>query len=882
MLGLGGRTRVCPQCAAEADRRAVWCGWCGAWLAAAARAETAQRTTAPADDPTARVEGGAPDGSVAGGGPGRLMRVAAVVGVLGVVTALVVVARPAPVAESLVGRLDVGSGPTATLPPPPGLAVAWRQPAGTPTEDAWFGGGNGQVAVRGGRVAIGGLVLDRASGEVLADLRAGPLWGNWDLQGEAATLRGDALEVTDVLTGEVLSRTPVDASLAGEGAPYLEPYALARGHGTSLFSGWGPAPPDPDDPYGGPRWVLVGDDGAAVASGTGSAHAWGWARHRSSTHALITLPPEDGPAEPGPEEWSVIELATGREVLRVTPRGDSWQPPRVIGTHALVALARGQPGAGGADLVWDVSLHDLAAERVTWQGELASVESPALHAVTSEGRAVVARRVGSSLQVDLLDGEGVHTVTSVPAPGMGVWSDGPSTAELVGATSEVVVALDETREALVATGVDGTRRWRRSLPPLPDEAWIRLDVVEDLVGLTVDVGDGPRLYLLDLEDGGLLHQVTPGHPRYRDVAEPRVAATIDGLVAVGTGVDTPWEPPPTLAAMDWLDVRDGRQQALDEVVGGWMRGLDVPTDMLDDDGTLDTSGFLRATLSGTVLDQDGRVSPVVVWPEDGGRLELLAGRQGLTWVELPAGAAAPYDAEGHDVVAVADDTLVLRGSDREGLPSTLLVDRVSGTSAVLSSIRPLGVAADVVLGQDEGGNGTTALVAHDLTGQRVRWRIPWAWDDSLAADDQQVVLRQGTVLTAHRPGDGTVLWRTELGRLVTGPVVLTEDTALLDTPYGEVLAIDRADGSLRWRQRVGAPVTALAAAGDHTLVGTRDGTVVQLDAGGVQVQRVTVGSTPVTGVASVGPTVVATVGLEVVGLRPDGTGLTVQDEVGIP
>ncbi len=272
----------------------------------------------------------------------------------------------------------------------------------------------------------------------------------------------------------------------------------------------------------------------------------------------------------------------------------------------------------------------------------------------------------------------------------------------------------------------------------------------------------------------------------------------------------------------------------------------------------------------------------MVWPERNGRLDLLAGRGAPTTVDLPPEATGPGSVGGHDVVAVADRTLVVRTGDADGRLRTILLDRDGQGTTVLADTRPLAVAGRVVLGQRDPGDGTAAVTAHDLDDGALRWEAPWAWDDALAADERQVVLRTGSEVTARDPIGGSVVWRAELDRMATGPVVLTESAVLLHTLHGEVVALERDGGGVAWRGHVGGVVTSLAAAGDHALVGTRDGTVVQLDAAGREVQRVTVGSAPVTAVASAGPTIVAVVGRDVVGLRPDGAGISRQDEVPLP
>ena len=100
---------------------------------------------------------------------------------------------------------------------------------------------------------------------------------------------------------------------------------------------------------------------------------------------------------------------------------------------------------------------------------------------------------------------------------------------------------------------------------------------------------------------------------------------------------------------------------------------------------------------------------------------------------------------------------------------------------------------------------------------------------------------------------------------------------------GNLGVVRTADGQEVWRRDAAiiAP-TALAFTGDHLLVGTRDGRVIEHDSAGSVARIIDVGNGPVTSIAAAAGTLVVGVDDVIRGYRTDGDGLTSRDQVTVP
>lgn len=69
---------------------------------------------------------------------------------------------------------------------------------------------------------------------------------------------------------------------------------------------------------------------------------------------------------------------------------------------------------------------------------------------------------------------------------------------------------------------------------------------------------------------------------------------------------------------------------------------------------------------------------------------------------------------------------------------------------------------------------------------------------------------------------GMARWRTELGGIVRGAPVGTEDIVYAGAADGWLYAIDATDGSVRWRHQLDGPILTSAALTEHLLVATTE------------------------------------------------------------
>lgn len=117
------------------------------------------------------------------------------------------------------------------------------------------------------------------------------------------------------------------------------------------------------------------------------------------------------------------------------------------------------------------------------------------------------------------------------------------------------------------------------------------------------------------------------------------------------------------------------------------------------------------------------------------------------------------------------------------------------------------------------------------TGVKSLWSVstPASDKDEIYADLRPVLVDEVIytvaaegVVQAHRLEDGRRLWKVELDSVISAGLGQGADLLLLGTAKGEVLALDRKDGALRWRSRVSSEVLAPPVAA-NTLVIVRSG-----------------------------------------------------------
>lgn len=149
------------------------------------------------------------------------------------------------------------------------------------------------------------------------------------------------------------------------------------------------------------------------------------------------------------------------------------------------------------------------------------------------------------------------------------------------------------------------------------------------------------------------------------------------------------------------------------------------------------------------------------------------------------------------------------------------------------------------------------------------------------AGNDRLVAQQRSGWWVVDAADGTAVGerREELVQLL----VVGDGLVAVAGVDGTLEVVRTADGQTAWLQQdatLAPPVVVFT--GDHLLVGTRDGRVVEHDKTGEVVRTTEVGSGPVTSIASAAGTLVVGIDDVLRGFRADGDGLTSRDEVTVP
>ncbi|MGH2759808.1 MAG: PQQ-binding-like beta-propeller repeat protein [Actinomycetota bacterium] len=137
------------------------------------------------------------------------------------------------------------------------------------------------------------------------------------------------------------------------------------------------------------------------------------------------------------------------------------------------------------------------------------------------------------------------------------------------------------------------------------------------------------------------------------------------------------------------------------------------------------------------------------------------------------------------------------------------------------------------------GEAVTQLQALEPATGRERWRFSWDGTSSCGSE-RSVAVGEGIVvvpgagagdgLTALNAADGRVRWHRELRGFPEGPPVVAGDSVYTTTAGGRyVYALDRDEGSIRWRSDLGPGARGPVAAGEGVVI-VKDEGVVALDA----------------------------------------------------
>lgn len=714
----------------------------------------------------------------------------------------------------------------------------------------WSGAWPLEVVARGDRVRVGNLVVDAHGGNLVGV--APPLW---QVTGaERAVVDGRELVVLDTLSGEVLSRAQLS-----DGLPDGPLWDAHRGRGASLLQ------------YEA-QGALVADDGSLVATIDG-----GFLSYVDRAVGDPVAFPVRGPISESElnTPLRLVRADTGEVVVdfpepmvRVADvHGDLAM---VATTDASIDLYHSPPVA--EDVVWSVVLLDARTGEERARVTAISREPPRLLGTFSDGTAVVTTRVGDEYPLLAVTAPGdVSTIAQV-----GRRSDWMDAGFIVESTALTAAGLAD--DVLVVSDGDGQVR---GLDRSGDRLW-QLDVPWTA---GVRAGDG-HVALYDDEDGRIqLVQAADGEvvatlqPPDDDWMVGEVVGIPMGVVEEHVGISrsghylTPNQGP--LVDTTWLHLRTGETGTLDDV----FRPFAGDAEPVGQDWVF----------HGVVPDELGEPEPVVSRMQPPNEFELLEPGDGFRTYELPLPPTQDVPAFGVVAVGASADHFAAR---REGGHSpldlaTIVLDRTTGTPTTIGGVSGIGLFGGLLLAEEvDESYAVTATVAVDPATGEERWRSEpharFPGQEFLRVDDELVIDTGMARVTATGTQDGTRRWTHPTDVVLSGDVVLGPSHVVVATTDGQLLALDRRDGTVAWRTALGVPVASLTGAGDHVLVGTHHGLVIHLDGRGREVQRIAVGTGSVHEVAALGETVVAIVDDRVIGLRTDGNGITRDDEVELP
>lgn len=181
----------------------------------------------------------------------------------------------------------------------------------------------------------------------------------------------------------------------------------------------------------------------------------------------------------------------------------------------------------------------------------------------------------------------------------------------------------------------------------------------------------------------------------------------------------------------------------------------------------------------TTFGRDPRVSDHLRWHES------LEGRS----VGLEVHAGALYAATSSHAYRLA--------SDDGATVWSVLLDPGEPDDVVDSFALAVGDGHVVVSGSGD-GYGTRSLSPADGAEQwRVRTRVRWP---SVAG---RTLYTGGSAVTAFDLADGTERWQALAAELGYSPITATEETVLVEGPEAVVYALDAADGTTQWRTDLG-------------------------------------------------------------------------------
>jgi outer membrane protein assembly factor BamB len=121
------------------------------------------------------------------------------------------------------------------------------------------------------------------------------------------------------------------------------------------------------------------------------------------------------------------------------------------------------------------------------------------------------------------------------------------------------------------------------------------------------------------------------------------------------------------------------------------------------------------------------------------------------------------------------------------------------------------------------------VAAYDVRYGTLLWIASARAQSQPALGDERVFIAEPERLTALHDDTGVVAWQFPLAEALAAPLAWSHGWLLATTEAGAVLAIRAIDGSLIWRQELGAQIHATAAlAADRVYLSMTDGRIVAL------------------------------------------------------
>lgn len=854
-------SRRCHECDRSVGGRAAWCGSCGARLAegrvpsdAPTRDGRSDRHRQARTGPTTgQAVEQRPPASTADTDPAALAHdhdhdqstqptsgadrpaFRAAAGVLLIVTALalvLVVAGDQATPQGTAGRVDLPNGLIADAPLPTDrltLAWAWRPDE----QDVVTGSFPPQVTVvdaDDGLVAIDGLLLDSRAERVV-----GRLPWNAVAVGDRVVVADDAGVATwDPRAGEARDEIPLD------GVGDLDNARVVGG-------------------LDGDRLVVETYPRTAATDG------------RRSPRGLVLAP--DGSTTPIADQVGRELVATlgGRFVLTIADESDGDGVFAVVDPddgRLIGELGSLRDGTSVVELDGTVvrgegeTLHTLLPDGRTQQRQVAGLDDIAPLGVVGD-RLVVGGRSAS--------GDG-HLVAHLPRP---PW-DGRDDVEVLARLPDAARPREVDPYTRGHTGI-----WR------PGDA----AVVGDLI---------------------VLHDTDGGVVRALDLAGRTVwsAPVEDGVTITGVGDEVVLATPRN-AGTPWEDGRLLEVLAAADGTPRWSTTTAPPTRLgrtgfvVSADGTqiAPASGDpARVTLDarfGTVVDV-GPERPVATVTIDGEVVEVQTEPTSATTLHAVVGdrtvEVATFEGSHAELIGIAGSSMLVTHYPHEyedgerpmfrlelvpldGDPAgiTTVTDDQERLLVQTPDVPSSGIGRMTSIAAVQGDDGLQVL--DPATGEP-RFAIDGAFAVIPVADDRLVALdRRGWWLVDG--ADGTPIGEP---REVPFDGVTAGDGMVASVRYdGVVEVVDADDGGMVWRT-ADEPVmpSAMAFAGDHLLVATRDGRLRQHDPEGRVVAELDFDGAIATAVAWANGTLVVEVDGEIRGYRTDGRGVPELGEVEVP